>query len=93
VQSDNGSLTDRHAIRQLSSTFIRAMEGRKDMRAPLHLESMMRTAGLLEIESRMIPLPLNGWPTCKKIPKPPTPGVIKCKKSTFLVGTISIIDR
>jgi hypothetical protein len=39
------------------------MEGRKDMRAPLHLESMMRTAGLLEIESRMIPLPLNGWPT------------------------------
>jgi len=61
IQSDNGSLTDNHALRQYSSTFLRAMEGKKDLRAALRLEAMMRDAGLVEIGSRMIPLPLNGW--------------------------------
>jgi hypothetical protein len=61
IQSDNGSLTDNHALRQYSSTFLRAMEGRKDLRAALRLETMMRDTGLVEIGSRMIPLPLNGW--------------------------------
>lgn len=35
------------------------------MRAPMRLAAMMREAGLAEVESRMVQMPLNGWPTSK----------------------------
>ncbi|KAF8241988.1 S-adenosyl-L-methionine-dependent methyltransferase, partial [Wilcoxina mikolae CBS 423.85] len=63
VQSDNGTITDDHAIRKLTTRYTTAMEGKKDVRAPMRLESMMRGAGLVEIQSRMIQLPMNGWPS------------------------------
>lgn len=62
VQSDNGTLTETNALRQWSSKMLQAYEGRKDLRAPLKLERMFREAGLVDLETRMIPIPLNGWP-------------------------------
>ena len=60
-QSDNGSITDEHAIRQWSNHYIRSMEGLKDLRAPIRLQAMFAAAGLVNIESRMVQLPLCGW--------------------------------
>ena len=60
-QSDNGSINDTHALRQWSNNYIRALDGIKDLRAPLHFQTMFTAAGLTSVESRMIPLPLCGW--------------------------------
>ena len=60
-QSDNGSITEAHAIRQWSNAYIRSLNEVKDPRAPLQLQSMLTAAGFVDIESRMIPLPLCGW--------------------------------
>lgn len=62
IQSDNGTITDDNILRQMSTSFFSAIEDTKDPRAPLRFDSMMREAGLVELGSRMIPLPLNGWP-------------------------------
>ena len=70
VQSDNGTITEDHAIRQLNSLLSAAMDKRKDMCAPMRLGTMMREAGLLEVESRMVQMPLNGWPTSKQMFRP-----------------------
>lgn len=63
VQSDNGTITDNNILRKMSTNAFRAIEDTKDPRAPLRFDSMMRGAGLVELGNRMIPLPLNGWPT------------------------------
>lgn len=60
-QSDNGSISDENALHQWSEHYIRAMEEGKDPRASLQLQSMFNTAGLVEVESRMMPMPLCGW--------------------------------
>jgi hypothetical protein len=60
-QSDNGSITESHALRQWSNRYINAIEGIKDPRAPMQLPSLFNAAGFVEVESRMIPLPLSGW--------------------------------
>ena len=61
-QSDNGSITDTNALRQWSNKYLRALDGIKDLRAPLQLQNIFTSAGLVNVESRMIPLPLCGWP-------------------------------
>jgi len=61
VQSDNGSLTDAHALRQWSSRYLESMEGLKDLRVPLRLPNLMRDAGFVDIEHRMIQLHTCGW--------------------------------
>lgn len=63
IQSDNGTITENNVLRQMSTNFFSAIEGTKDPRAPLRFDSMMREAGLVELGSRMIPIPLNGWPS------------------------------
>ena len=60
-QSDNGSITSGHPLRQWSDKYFRSLEGIKDPRAPLRLQSLFSAAGLVEIEHRMIRLPLCGW--------------------------------
>ena len=60
-QSDNGSITESHAIRQWSNAYINSLDGIKDARAPLQLQSMLTAAGFVDIESQMIPLPLCAW--------------------------------
>ena len=60
-QSDNGSITDSHPLRRWSRNYIRSLEGIKDPRAPQRLHTLVSTAGFVEIEHRMIPMPLCGW--------------------------------
>ncbi|KAL6717206.1 hypothetical protein ACLMJK_005121 [Lecanora helva] len=61
-QSNNGSITDAHPIRRWSNKYIESLSGIKDPRAPLRLQSLFNAAGFVEIEHRMIQLPLCGWP-------------------------------
>jgi hypothetical protein len=63
VQSDNGSLTEDHALRQWSNRLFESYAGLKDLRVPLRLQNLMRDAGFVDVESRMIPLPTCAWPT------------------------------
>lgn len=63
VQSDNGSITDDHALRRWSSQYMRALEDEKDLRIGSRLRSICVEAGLEEVDTKMIPLPLSGWST------------------------------
>ncbi|KAJ5907660.1 hypothetical protein N7495_000342 [Penicillium taxi] len=63
VQSDNGSLTDQHALRRWSTQFMRALEDQKDLRIGSRLQDLCMREGLEEVDSKMIPLPLSAWPT------------------------------
>ncbi|KAJ5671155.1 hypothetical protein N7507_000282, partial [Penicillium longicatenatum] len=61
VQSDNGSITDQHALRRWSRQYMRALEDRKDLRIGSKLKNLLLEAGLEEVDSNMIPLPLSAW--------------------------------
>lgn len=61
VQSDNGSITDEHALRRWSTQYMRALEDRKDLRVGSRLRNMFTSAGLTEVDTKMIPLPLSAW--------------------------------
>lgn len=60
-QSDNGSITDSHALRQWSNRYIQSLEGLKDMRAPTRLQTLFTAAGFVDVELKVIPLPTCGW--------------------------------
>lgn len=66
-QSDNGSITGSHALQQWSNAYIGALNDIKDPRAPMQLQNFFTAAGFVEVESRMIPLPLCGWSTGKEL--------------------------
>ncbi|KEY82121.1 hypothetical protein BA78_4453 [Aspergillus fumigatus] len=61
VQSDNGSITEEHALRRWSRHFMRSYEGTKDLRVGTRLNTLLRDGGFEEIDARMIPLPLSAW--------------------------------
>ena len=63
VQSDNGSISDTHALRRWSTQYMRALEDRKDLRIGSSLRALFMSAGLLEVDTKMIPLPLSAWST------------------------------
>lgn len=60
-QSDNGSITDSSALRVWSNKLIEALSSTKDPRVALQLQNTLTTAGFVDVESRMVPLPLCGW--------------------------------
>lgn len=62
-QSDNGSITEAHALHQWSDKYFESIDDIKDPRAPLRLYELCRNAGFVDVECKMIPLPLCGWPT------------------------------
>ncbi|KAK1766742.1 S-adenosyl-L-methionine-dependent methyltransferase [Phialemonium atrogriseum] len=61
AQSDNGTLTDNHALRTWSSRYLQSLQPYKDPRAALQLQNWMTDAGFVEVERRLIILPLSGW--------------------------------
>ncbi|GIC85270.1 class I SAM-dependent methyltransferase [Aspergillus udagawae] len=61
VQSDNGSITEEHALRRWSTQFLRSYEGTKDVRIGTRLNNLLRDRGFEDIDARMIPLPLSAW--------------------------------
>lgn len=63
AQSDNGSLTDEHALRRWSTQYMRALEDRKELRIGTRLRNLFTSAGLVEVDIKMIPLPLSAWST------------------------------
>ena len=63
VQSDNGSITDEHALRRWSTQYLRALEDRKELRIGSKLRNLMTEAGFVEVDAKMIPLPLSPWST------------------------------
>ncbi|CAG8958521.1 hypothetical protein HYFRA_00009836 [Hymenoscyphus fraxineus] len=63
VQSDNGSLTNEHALRRWSRHYIESHAGLKDLGVPFRLEAMFRAAGFVDVEHRMIQLPTCAWLT------------------------------
>ncbi|KAH8648765.1 hypothetical protein BGZ60DRAFT_474253 [Tricladium varicosporioides] len=67
VQSDNGSLTEGHALRQWSSRYLESHEGLKDLRVPLRLPALMREAGFVDVEHQMIPLHTCAWSSDQRL--------------------------
>ncbi|EPE31336.1 S-adenosyl-L-methionine-dependent methyltransferase [Glarea lozoyensis ATCC 20868] len=61
VQSDNGTLTDDHALRRWSDLYFESHEGLKDLRVPLRLPAMMREASFEHVEHRMVQLHTCAW--------------------------------
>ena len=62
-QSDNGSITQSHPLHEWSTAYISALDEIKNPRAPMQLQTLFHAAGFVEVESKMIPLPLSGWST------------------------------
>ncbi|KAK3398637.1 S-adenosyl-L-methionine-dependent methyltransferase, partial [Sordaria brevicollis] len=62
AQSDNGTLTDNHALQVWSQSYMRSVEPYKNARAPLRLHQMLTEVGFVEVETRLVTLPLCGWP-------------------------------
>ena len=92
-QSDNGSIDDTSALRQWSSNYIRALDATKDPRSALQLQGIFTAAGLVDVETRMIPLPLCGWSNSKirsawfrsnwvPLSDTPRPGISICSRRT-----------
>lgn len=60
-QSDNGSITASSPIRQWSQKYMQAMEGTKNPRAGLRLQSWLVDAGFVEVELKTLRIPLCAW--------------------------------
>ncbi|CEL01449.1 Putative UMTA methyltransferase family protein [Aspergillus calidoustus] len=87
VQSDNGSISDEHALRQWSSQLMRSMEGIKDFRVGTRLKTLLLAAGFTEVDAKMIPLPLSAWPdnpTSRSI------GTMNCGNIAKLLASLSL---
>lgn len=62
VQSDNGSITESHALRRWSLQLMRSMEDIKDLRVGNRLRTLLTASGFTEVDVKMIPMPLSPWP-------------------------------
>lgn len=60
-QSDNGSLTDQHALRQWSHLYVRSLEDIKDLRIGRSLKPLLEAAGFTEVDASLQFLPASGW--------------------------------
>ncbi|OLN95530.1 Demethylmenaquinone methyltransferase 3 [Colletotrichum chlorophyti] len=61
AQSDNGTLTQNHALPRWSRLYLDSVQPYKDPRAPLQMQAWMQSAGFDSVETQMIPLPMCGW--------------------------------
>jgi hypothetical protein len=50
-----------HALQVWSQSYLQSIHPYKDPRAPLSMQTWMQQAGFVDIESRQLMLPLNGW--------------------------------
>jgi ubiquinone/menaquinone biosynthesis C-methylase UbiE len=50
-----------HALRRWSDLYFESHEGLKDLRVPLRLPAMMREAGFVDVEHRMVQLHTCAW--------------------------------
>ncbi|KAL8407951.1 hypothetical protein RB594_006671 [Gaeumannomyces avenae] len=61
AQSDNGTLTENHALRQWSSRYLQSMVPYKDPRSPLNLATLMTEAGFTDVQTMVYRLPMSAW--------------------------------
>ncbi|ODH37363.1 hypothetical protein ACO22_02638 [Paracoccidioides brasiliensis] len=61
VQSDNGTLTDAHALRQWSLKYARAIQDVKDPRVGMRLGQFLSSAGFVNVETKLLNIPLSPW--------------------------------
>ncbi len=54
-----------HALQQWSARYVESMDGLKDLRAATRLPTLMREAGFVDVESRMISVPTCSWSSGK----------------------------
>jgi hypothetical protein len=54
-----------HALQQWSARYLESMNGLKDLRAATRLPNLMREAGFVDVESRMITVPTCAWSSVK----------------------------
>jgi hypothetical protein len=54
-----------HALQQWSARYLESMNGLKNLRAATRLPNLMREAGFVDVESRMIPVPTCAWSSGK----------------------------
>jgi hypothetical protein len=52
----NQDTREAHALRQWSTTYLQSLGDVKDLRVPLRLQNLMREAGFVDTEQRMIPM-------------------------------------
>jgi len=50
-----------HALQVWSQSYMQSVSAYKDPRAAMRLENLMRQAGFVEVEQRVLTLPLSGW--------------------------------
>ncbi|PGH10984.1 hypothetical protein AJ79_05135 [Helicocarpus griseus UAMH5409] len=62
VQSDNGTITEENALRKWSKRYVEAIEESKDPRVGMKLGNLLSSAGFVNVETRLINLPLSAWP-------------------------------
>ena len=68
IQSDSGLLDDTSALRQWSMAYLGSLartafvEGRKDRHAPRRLDTMMTTAGFVDVKTSIRNVPMSPWP-------------------------------
>jgi hypothetical protein len=71
IQSDSGRLDDTSALRQWSMGYLGSLagtdvaQGRKDRHAPRRLNTMMITAGFVDVEMSIRNVPMSPWPEGK----------------------------
>ena len=63
IQSDNGSITEGHALRRWSKRYMRSIDRLKNPRVAMSLPIHLNRAGLINVRSTMIPIPLSPWPS------------------------------
>ncbi|KAK7704949.1 hypothetical protein SLS64_008297 [Diaporthe eres] len=59
---DNCQTSDQWLTIDRSQLYLQGLQPEKDGRAGIRLEELMRNAGFENVESRMMQLPLCGWP-------------------------------
>ncbi|KAI6381089.1 hypothetical protein MCOR25_001388, partial [Pyricularia grisea] len=60
-QSDNGTLTEYHALSQWSEKYRQSQSPYKDPDAASQLATLMMGAGFVDVEARDMPLPMSAW--------------------------------
>ncbi|KAF2665681.1 S-adenosyl-L-methionine-dependent methyltransferase [Microthyrium microscopicum] len=63
IQSDNGRLTENHAIYKWGVAFRTALDVDKDPRAYRNFERYLRDAGLTNVQTMSVHIPIGDWST------------------------------
>ena len=61
VHSNSDLMSEQKALRMWNSHVMTSLEDLKDLRVGIKLKDLLAGAGLVEVASTIIPLPLSAW--------------------------------